>query len=121
MDLPPSKLFDSILVVIDRLTKIAHFISSKKTTSSENIARLFLDNNYRFHGLPKDIVFDRGTQFISKFWRSLFKILKEDIKLSLAFHHQIDGQTVRVNQVLEQYLRCKKLIIKKTIGLSIYL
>ena len=90
-DLPPSKSCDSILVVVDRLTKMAHFIPCKKTSSSEDTARLFLDNIYRFHGLPDDIVSDRGTQFVSKFWRSLFEILKVDIKLSLAFHRQTDS------------------------------
>jgi hypothetical protein len=105
-DLPPSNSFDSIFVVVDRLTKMAHFVPCKKTSSSEDTARLFLDNVYRYHGLPDDIVSDRGTQFVSKFWRSLFEILKVDIKLSSAFHPQTDGQTERVNQVLEQYLRC---------------
>jgi hypothetical protein len=105
-DLPPSNSFDSIFVVVDRLTKMAHFIPCKKTSSSEDTARFFLDNVYRYHGLPDDIVSDRGTQFVSKFWRSLFEILKVDIKLSSAFHPQTDGQTERVNQVLEQYLRC---------------
>ena len=105
-DLPPSNSFDSIFVVVDRLTKMAHFIPCKKTSSSEDTTRFFLDNVYRYHGLPDDIVSDRGTQFVSKFWRSLFEILKVDIKLSSAFHPQTDGQTERVNQVLEQYLRC---------------
>ena len=105
-DLPPSNLFNNIFVVVDRLTKMAHFIPCKKTSSSEDTARFFLDNVYRYHGLPDDIVSDRGTQFVSKFWRSLFEILKVDIKLSSAFHPQTDGQTERVNQVLEQYLRC---------------
>jgi hypothetical protein len=105
-DLPPSNSFDSIFVLVDRLTKMAHFVPCKKTSSSEDTARLFLDNVYRYHGLPDDIVSDRGTQFVSKFWKSLFEILKVDIKLSSAFHPQTDGQTERVNQVLEQYLRC---------------
>ena len=80
-DLPPSNSFDSILVVVDRLTKMAHFIPCKKTSSSEDTTRFFLNNVYRYHGLPDDIVSDRGTQFVSKFWRSLFEILKVDIKL----------------------------------------
>jgi hypothetical protein len=105
-DLPPSNSFDSIFVVVDRLTKMAHFIPCKKTSSSEDTAKLFLDNVYRYHGLPDDIVSDRGTQFVSRFWRSLFEALKVDIKLSSAFHPQTDGQTERVNQVLEQYLQC---------------
>ena len=105
-DLLLSNVYDSIFVVVDRLTKMAHFISCKKTSSSEDTTRLFLDNVYCYHGLPDDIVSDQGTQFVSKFWRSLFDILKVEIKLCLAFHPQTDGQTERVNQVLKQYLRC---------------
>ena len=71
-DLPPSNSFDSIFVVVDRFTKMAHFVPCKKTSSSEYRARLFLDNVYRYHGLPDDIVSNRGTQFVSKFWRCLF-------------------------------------------------
>lgn len=104
MDLPPSNSYDSIFVIVDRLTKMAHFVPCKKTSSSEDTARLFFDNVYRDHGLPDDIISDRGTQFVSKFWKSLFEILKVEIKLFSAFHRQIDGQTERVNQVLEQYL-----------------
>ena len=103
-DLSASNSFDSIFVVVDRLTKMAHFIPCKKTSSSEDTIRLFLDNVYRYHGLLDDIVSDRGTQFVSKFWRSLFDILKVEIKLSSAFYTQTDGQTERVNQVLELYL-----------------
>ena len=66
-DLPLSNAYDSIFVVVDRLTKMAHFVPCKKTSSSEDTARLFLDNVYRYHGLPDDIVSDRGTQFVSKF------------------------------------------------------
>ncbi len=106
VDLPPSKTFDSIFVVVDRLTKMAHFIPCHKTVTGEETARLFVDNVYRFHGLPNDIISDRGTQFTSKFWQSLFKILGVEIKLSSAYHPQTDGQTERINQVLEQYLRC---------------
>ena len=100
-DLPSSNSFDSIFVVVDRFTTMAHFVLCKKSSSSEDTARLFLDNVYRYHGLPDDIVSDRGTQFVSKFWRSLFDILRVDINLSSAFHPQTDGQTEWVNQVLE--------------------
>ena len=106
VDLPPSKGFDSIFVVVDRLTKMAHFVPCNKTVTGEETARLFIDTVYKYHGLPDDIISDRGTQFTSKFWQSLFKILQVEIKLSSAYHPQTDGQTERVNQVLEQYLRC---------------
>ena len=101
-----SKGFDSIFVVVDRLTKMAHFVPCNKTVTGEETVRLFIDNVYKYHGLPDDIISDRGTQFTSKFWQSLFKILQVEIKLSSAYHLQTDGQTERVNQVLEQYLRC---------------
>jgi hypothetical protein len=85
---------------------MAHFMPCNKTITGEEIARLFVNNIYKYHGFPDDIISDRGTQFVSKFWQSLFKILKVEIKLSTTYHPQIDGQTERVNQVLEQYLRC---------------
>ena len=91
MDLPPSKGFDSIFVVVDRLTKMAHFVPYNKIVTGEEIARLFIDNVYKYHGLPDDIISDRGTQFTSKFWQSLFKILQVEIKLSLAYLLQTDG------------------------------
>jgi hypothetical protein len=105
-DLPSSKAFDSIFVVVDRLTKMAHFMPCNKTITCEEIARLFMDNIYKYRSLLDDIISDRGSQFTSKFWQSLFKILKVKIKLSSAYHPQIDGQTERINQVLEQYLHC---------------
>ena len=85
-DLQSSKAFDSIFVVVDRLTKMAHFMPCNEAVTGEEIARLFMDNIYKYHGLLNDIISDRGSQFISKFWQSLFKILKIKIKLSFAFH-----------------------------------
>jgi len=101
VDLPKSKSFDSVFVVVDRLTKMAHFMPCNKNITGKATARLFLENVYKYHGLPDDIIFDRGTQFTSKFWQSLFKILQVKINLSLAYHPQTNGQTERVNQVLE--------------------
>jgi hypothetical protein len=105
-NLPSSKAFDSIFVVVDRLTKMVHFMPCNKTVTSKEIAKLFMDNIYKYHGLPYDIISDRGSQFASKFWQLLFKILKVKIKLSSANHPQTDEQTEKINQVLEQYLRC---------------
>jgi hypothetical protein len=105
-DLLSSKAFDSIFVVVDRLTKMAHFMPCNKTVTSEETARLFMDNIYKYHGLPDDIISDRGSQFTSKFWQSLFKILKVKIKLPSAYHPQTHEQTERVNKILKQYLRC---------------
>jgi transposase InsO family protein len=92
-DLLSSKAFDSIFMVVDRLMKMAHFMPCNKTVTSEEIARFFINYIYRYHGLPNDIIFNRGSQFTSKFRQSLFKILKVKIKLSSTYHPQIDGQT----------------------------
>jgi hypothetical protein len=78
----------------------------KHPYTAANIAQLFMDNIVRLHGLPKSLVSDRDTIFLSKFWQQLFEVYKIDLKLSTAYHPQTDGQTERVNQCLEMYLRC---------------
>jgi hypothetical protein len=85
---------------------MAHFIPCTKIITGEETAKSFLDNIYRIHKLPNDIVSDRGTQFISNFWKVLFQLLGVKINLSTMYHPQTDGQTKRVNQILEQYLHC---------------
>jgi len=97
--------YDSILVVVDRLTKMVHFIPTTEKTSAEGLARLFRDNVWKLHGLPKSIISDMGPQFAARIMRELNEILGIKSKLSTAFHPQTDGQTERVNQELEQYLR----------------
>jgi hypothetical protein len=104
--LPHSYHYDTILVVIDKLTKYGHFIPLKHPFSAMSIARLFLDNVYRLHGLPKVIISDRDKVFISTFWRQLFKLADTTLNLSSSYHPQTDGQTERLNQCLETYLRC---------------
>jgi hypothetical protein len=91
-DLPNSKAFDSIFVVVDQLTKMAHFIPCNKMVIDEETARLFMDIIYKCHGLHDDIISNRGSQFTSKFWQSLFMILKVKIKLSSAYYPQTDGK-----------------------------
>jgi hypothetical protein len=98
--------YDSIWVVVDRLTKWAYFIPWKETTTAEQLAYLFDRNIVSQHGLPDDITSDRDKLFTSKFWQALMKRLDIKSKLSTAFHPQTDGQTERLNQVIEQYLRC---------------
>jgi hypothetical protein len=90
-DLPSSRKFDAIFIIVDWLTKMAFFVPWKKTITREEIARLFVDNVYQYLGLFDDIISNRGPQFVSKFCRSLFEILKLDIKLSSAFHPQTDN------------------------------
>jgi hypothetical protein len=70
---------------------MAHFVPCKKTITREETTKLFVDNAYQYCGLSDDIISDRGPQFVSKFWRSLFEILKVDIKLFSVFHPQTNG------------------------------
>jgi transposase InsO family protein len=117
-DLPTVRAKNSILVVVDRLTKMAHFTPCSKSITAKETAQLILDGIVRLHGLPEEIVSDRGPQFASKFWRRLFEFLGVDIRLSSTFHPETDGQTERTNQTLEQYLRCT---VNKTTGWTYYL
>ena len=103
--LPPSHGFDAIYVCVDRLTKMAHFAPTNSDVTAEQMAELYLRNVFKNHGLPKDIVSDRGTQFVSKFTRRLLELLDVKGNRSTAYHPESDGQAERVNQTLEQYLR----------------
>jgi len=96
---------DAILVVCDRLSKMTHFVATTKETSAEGLARLFRDNVWKLHGLPKSVVSDRGPQFAAELTKELNRMLEIRTKLSTVFHPQTDGQTERMNQELEQYLR----------------
>jgi transposase InsO family protein len=104
-DLPLSRGYDSILVVVDRFSKQAHFVPCTKTLSSHGLAVLYRDYVWKLHGLPDSITSDRGPQFASDFMRELCSMLSIRQRLSTAFHPQTDGQTERVNQAVEQYLR----------------
>jgi len=103
--LPLSQGYDSILVVVDRLTKMVHFIPTTEKMSAEGLARLFRDNVWKLHSLPESIISDRGPQFAAGLMWELNEMLGIKSKLSTAFHSQTDGQTERINQELEQYLR----------------
>jgi hypothetical protein len=103
--LPNSYGYDAILVVIDRLTKIKHFIHYKKTYNFEEIAHLYVKYIWKLHNLPRIIVSDRGFQFVSEFWKHLIKRLGITALLSIAYHPETDGQTEIANFFLEQYLR----------------
>ncbi|SOV03658.1 uncharacterized protein UDID_19104 [Ustilago sp. UG-2017a] len=103
--LPPSSNFMAILVVVDRLTKMAIFVPTTNELDAPELAKLFLRHVYSKHGLPTSIVSDRGSEFTSHFWRSLSTLLGIENHFSSAYHPQSDGQTERINQVLEQFLR----------------
>jgi len=99
--LPLAQGYNSILVVVDRLTKMVHFVPTTEKTSAEGLARLFRDNVWKLHGLPKSIISDWGPQFAAGLMRELNEMLGIKSKLSTVFHPQTDRQTERVNQELE--------------------
>ena len=103
--LPFSSGFDSIFVVVDRLTKMAHFIPNHSTDSATDVATLFMNRIFSLHGLPRNFVSDRDPKFTSLFWRELFRLLETKLSFSTAAHPESDGQTERMNAVLEVMLR----------------
>ena len=96
---------DAILVVYDRLSKMTHFVAITERTLAEGLARLFKDNVWKLRKLPESIVSDRGPQFVAELTRKLNRMLGIETRLLTAFYPQMDGQTKRMNQELEQYLR----------------
>ena len=96
---------DAILVVCNRLSKMTHFVATTEGTLAEGLARLFWDNMWKLHRLPESVVSDRGPQFAVELTKELNRMLGIKTKLSTTFHPQTDGQTERMNQEVEQYLR----------------
>eukprot|EP00253_Pinus_taeda_P019879 PITA_19879 len=106
MGLPKTKKNnDSIFVVVDKLSKAAHFIPVQSTYRAAQIAHIFMQNVFKLHGLPKTIISDRDVKFTSAFWKTLFAELGTQLNFSTAYHPQTDGQTERVNQMVEDMLR----------------
>jgi hypothetical protein len=97
--------YDSIWVIVDRLTKVPHFIPVKTTYSEQQLAELYMSRIVRLHGVPKNIVSDRGTRFTSRFWERLHEALDTQLRFSSAYHPQTNDQIERVNQILEDMLR----------------
>jgi len=105
VELPQSAGHDSIMVVIDSITKHVHFVSTVTTTSAAGAAHLFLNHMWKHHGLPRKVVSNRSPQFIAEFTWELYRLLRIKLAATMAYHPQGDGQTEQVNQELEQYLR----------------
>jgi hypothetical protein len=96
-----TKLHDSIIVVVDKLTKAAHFIPLKTTHKAADVVNIFIREVARLHGIPKMIVSDRDPKFTSNFRKGLFKGFGMNLNFSKAYHPESDGQTERVNKVIE--------------------
>ena len=103
--LPKSEDNGSIIVVVDRFSKYATFITIPIDCTAEDTTRLCLKHIVKYWRLPKYIIGDRDPRFIGKFWMELFKLMGSELHFSTNFHSQTDGQTERVNALLELYLR----------------
>ncbi len=104
-DLPVSKGFDTVVVFVDTLTKLAHFAPTNKTVTATELADIFVATVVKHHGLPRKLISDRDPRFTSEFWRSTFALLGTKLNISSSYHPETDGQTERVNRTLEQVLR----------------
>ena len=104
VELPNSKGYSTILLVVDRLTKYAHFGALPANYTVTKVVELFCGMVIKLHGLPRTIVSDRDRIFTSQFWKKLFEMMGTRLKTSSAYHPQTDGQTEILNRYLEQYL-----------------
>ena len=90
--LPESKGFDSIMVVVDRVSKMSHFVPTRDTATAQEVGRLYFNKVVKHHGMQKNIISNRDPKFTSRFWRALWKKLDTELKMSTAFRPQTDGQ-----------------------------
>jgi len=103
--LPQSHGYNTIMVVVDQLSKCAHAIPMMSDVMASGVTQLFRDHVCKLHGLPEEVISNRGTQFMSNFMHSLSQILKIKITNSTTYHPQMDSQAEQVNQEVEQFLQ----------------
>jgi hypothetical protein len=96
--------YNSIWVIVDRLTKSAHFIHVSTTYRVKQYAKLYISHIVRYHGIPKTIISDRWSNFVAHFWEQLHDYLGTHLIRSSSYHPQTDGQTKRVNQIIEDMI-----------------
>ena len=104
--LPPSQGHTAVLSIIDRFSKAAHFVPLRKLPSALEAADLLVKHVFRLHGIPTEVVSDRGPQFISSVWKKFCSSVGAKVSLSSGYHPQTNGQTERLNQELETAIRC---------------
>jgi len=102
--LPKSNGMDAIVVIVDRFMKMIHLKAVTMNVSSEEIAKIYRDDIWRLHRIPRKILSDRGPQFASKFIEEFIKVLGTKRQLSIAYHSQTDGQMERINQEIGMFL-----------------
>ena len=103
--LPCSEHSDTILVVVDKYSKFAHFIPLRHPFTALSVAKAFMSHVYKLHGMPSSIISDRDKVFTSNLWRELFRLAGVQLCMSSVYHPQMDGQAECVNQSMETYLR----------------
>jgi hypothetical protein len=106
--------YESIWLIVDSFSNVAHFIPVKTRYKGANLAKLYIARIVCLHRVPKKILSNRGTQFMSRFWKKLHETMDTRLNISSVYYPQTDGQTERVNQVLEDMLRACALKDRKS-------